>query len=766
MKTGAGLKKKICAVTLMLPLLISSCGARDNPDSVSVMEEKESESTQAAGLQSQEGNDGSDTSADSEAGITAVADYYYIEMNSAVSSSLSTNKSYAINREWIYMTDFIKDEEKSLEYERGIYDYGITRKRIADGYQDMNYIVTGVDDSNHNRPLLLADREGNCYIFWRFYNWEEEANTYRLDKYDTDGELLWRQEPTEEDLEGMGEQLEQGTLDREGRVILYSCGEGCAFRFGEDGSLEGSYRPGLESLDGVAVGQDDRAYGYCISGKETVFAELGGTGKTYVCPVDSFAVYDGYEEGVCLATQKGMFACEPETGEVRQLWNWSDEYVLLDADKLDKVFQDGGAFTVLCEFSDATSGYIYNRQLATLACVTFEDSREYPAKQTVTLAMDDTSRDFTGTLVKLYNRQSRKYRVKIAVVGDGEALQARLMRGGDTDLADVSQIYTEDLARLGVFEDLDPYYEKSRNVAQEDILGSVREACTVAGKNVTVIPGFELYTMRARGDFVKADEWTVWKFLEMGQENRVLTSQTPGMALNICMGVRYGEHFIDYENKTCSFDGEEFRRILESCGKWITQIEYSGGGMIESSTRKGDWLFDHQFINGPADIVWQDIDSDEAYNYEGEEYSSTLVGFPGWEGGEGRFNAFSIFAINSSSQNKEGAWDFLEYMLSEELQAKLEPMLDQFPARRDCFEAYLRDDYEDPKRYGWVTASEEDITRIQEMAETAVLNNLGNAYNQVAVIVSEEADMYFAGADLDTTVDKIQSRVQLYLDEL
>ena len=234
---------------------------------------------------------------------------------------------------------------------------------------------------------------------------------------------------------------------------------------------------------------------------------------------------------------------------------------------------------------------------------------------------------------------------------------------------DVSRIYKGDLARQGVFEGLDPYYERSSLVKQEDLLESVREAYTVKGKNVTVFPFFSLRTLRARGDFVKNDEWTIWKFLELGEKNRMLYTQSPDIALDYCMGIRYyGEHFIDYENKTCSFDGEEFRRILESCGTWEKHSERNeSGDYVDSSSKEGEWLFEILTVGSPKHIEPRELEGD--YIYEGEDYLSTLAGYPGWEGGEYPLQAYSVFAINSASPNKEGAWDFVEYMLSEEFQA-------------------------------------------------------------------------------------------------
>ncbi len=738
-----------------MSLLSVSCGAGDNPDSVSGVGEGQSGQESAPW----EETGGTGTRAEDNGGVTAVADFHYIETDKEI-MPFDTMLSYAVNGEWFYVTDYL-EEEQTEEGEIPRDYYGISRIRIADGSQEKFYVMTDIERwGESNRPLLLADREGNCHIFWRFHDQEEETTTYRLEKYGPEGELLWRIEPDQEELQGMGERLDQGTVTRNGSIILYSYGEGgCVFCFGPEGSLEGVYQPELESLEGVVTGKDDRAYGYCVTGEEPVFVELGGIGERYVCPEVPLGVYDGYEEGIILRTGEGMSAYVPESGEYRKLWNWKDEFIQMNGDSVDKVYQEEGSFTLLCEFSNTY-------RVLTFASVTFEDSQKYPGKETVTLATDYSS-TVTERLVRMYNRQSSQYKVEIVPTMDEEALLRQLLRGEAADLIDVSRVYTGDLARQGVFEDLDPYYEKSTVVSSEDLVESVKEANIIDGKNVTVFPGFVLCTLQARGDFVKRDELTVWKFLELGEKNRMMFSQSPQGALGYCMGSGYyGEHFIDYENKTCSFDGEEFRQILESCGKWEIHTDRNGSGLfMDHSGEEGEWLFDTLTIRSPLDAEPKRILGN--YIYEGEDYLSTLVGYPGWEGGEYPLWAYSIFAINSASPNKEGAWDFVEYMLSEEFQAGIGLMEDLLPVRKDSFEANLRKRYGEPADPETEAFVEETIRWVEEKAQSAVPMRSGVNMDPVAAIVYEEAGMYFAGdATLEATVKKIQTRVQLYLDEL
>ncbi|HBA46405.1 MAG TPA: hypothetical protein DCZ91_01100 [Lachnospiraceae bacterium] len=768
------LKKAALSAALFTILLATetSCGIWNQPDPVSGGEENadssmagqaaESADSSAAGRTTE--STGTDTGEKEEkGGLIPVADFHYMAMDSALPHS-NVNESFAINSQWLYLTDLVEDGE-------GGYYIGITRKRISDSYEEKNYAVSA-RKKWEGVPFLLADGEGNCYLYWHTYHEEDVCS---MDKYGVDGTLLWSVDYTPKELQGVGMQLNQGTVTEDGRVYLYNYGKGGkVFAFQADGKLENVYTPELEVLEGIAAGKKDHVYGYCITGKEPVFIRLGETEKR-VCPVIPLAVYDGYGDGICLRTGEGMLCYNPESGDTGKLWDWSDEYIQMDGRLTERFFRGETGYTLLYLGDSNTR----KRQKAVFASVTFEDSSAWPGRETVTLALC-----YSGPLgrrledmVQIYNRQSRRYRVETVLEEDIDALERKLLRGEGEDLVDLSWVYVENLAGMGALEDLEPYYEKSGVVSSGDILDSVREACTVNNKHVAVVPFFSVSTLRARGDFVTSGDWTVWKFLEMGRENRMFSSQSPFMALNYCMGLDYGGHFIDYENGSCSFDGEEFRRILEECGKWETYTYDEGGYQSDLSQKKGDWLFDGAAVSSGWDLVQQEsLIVSEDYEYEGENYAATLVGYPGWDGGEYELVCDCRVGMNNASKNKEGAWDFLEYLMSSEFQKE---MALGIPSRKDCTGEYLQDLYVDPSSSSLHPAfssvplpevkrpAEADLQEVVRMAGLAKCNTSAGPTNPVAAIVSEEAAMYFAGdASLDATVAKIQSRVQLYLDEL
>lgn len=151
------------------------------------------------------------------------------------------------------------------------------------------------------------------------------------------------------------------------------------------------------------------------------------------------------------------------------------------------------------------------------------------------------------------------------------------------------------------------------------------------------------------------------------------------------------------------------------------------------------------------------------------------LGYPGWNGAETELNIMDGFVMNSASKNKEGAWDFLEFLLSEELQNSIDW---GFPARRDSFEDYLtysymrkEDAFPELGYYldNYQIATQEDFDVVWEALDRAVYRPYGFYFNDnpIRVILEEETGMYFAGdATLEDTVKKIQNRVTLYLNEM
>ena len=265
---------------------------------------------------------------DAEDGPIAVADFSYMLLDTYDLNDSITQPLYTIDGEWLYYSREVNTQAE------GIFPLNwcvyISRGRIHDGWQEEEYIVQTKNMAHVRLHALLADGQGNCYVYWGPSGaTEEEDMFYTLEKYDSEGELLWKADYMPEELQDMGDALEQGTVTADGRVFLYSTGkEGRVFSFGPDGSLGEAYSfPGLESLEGVVSGKDGKVYGYCLTGEAPAFVELGGSGEAYPCPSGILEVYDGRGSSPWVRRGGCTWDYDPETGELERLWGWEDEYM-------------------------------------------------------------------------------------------------------------------------------------------------------------------------------------------------------------------------------------------------------------------------------------------------------------------------------------------------------------------------------------------------------------------------------------------------------
>lgn len=730
-----------CLLLVLLSLAMYSCGLRENPESISISEEDE---------------------------LVPVAQFFDFRLP----VPFYRIPLYTFNDDWFYFIIGMYDQEK-----QGL-RLDIYRNDLFGEFEPELY----VERIGRYSITMLADRKSNCVLFS-----QEEDGSFSLKKYDGDGMMQWHTEYSASDLQGQGKKLTDGVITEDGRVFLYAYGEGgSVFIFGQDGSLQGTYVPELEILEGIAESREGRVYGYCITGEEPVFVDVEHAGEKHICPVTPLQVYGGCEDGIYLCDKDGLWMHDPETGETDRMWYWDDEYVQIDGIRVQRIFRGKEVICLMCR--ERHSDYYEKGEILTFVSAAYGSRRDYPKKEVVTLGRAfntpyDTQISRMDDLVRQYNRQDRSYRVEILypeeeVMKDYASqrellseMEVKFLRGEGPDLIQVDGLNARSMVVKGVFEDLTGYYEASEVVNREDILQSVRKAGTVMGTEVFVIPSFRLHSMMVKVD-VSPEEWTPWRFLELSQgDGAVLYPAASKLdAFWYCMGLRLEGRFLNYERRECYFDNEEFRRILEVCSRWeaaespVTFVTKEDDLALIDITQP-EWIINDTFFNSTSSFIGM------------QHHNARWLGYPGWEGAESLLHPTDTFAINSASENKEGAWDFLEFLLSEEFQDAIDR---DFPVRVDSFERYLAysyinsdDSYEEfsykvePTRL----PTEEDFAAMYAMAESAVCGDSLNVESErgdpVRRILEEEAEMYFAGdATLEETVKKIQSRVGLYLNEL
>lgn len=216
---------------------------------------------------------------------------------------------------------------------------------------------------------------------------------------------------------------------------------------------------------------------------------------------------------------------------------------------------------------------------------------------------------------------------------------------------------------------------------------------------------------------------------------------------------------VDWEEGTCDFSGELFGKLLEAAERF----GYDSGKSKPCLALEW-WI--------------QDI-------YDNQPGNGVLSGVLFDDGLHGAVSSYGIFSVNSNSANQEGAWEFLRFLLGEEMQSA--PRAFRSPVLRSAFQEWIGKDLELMNNglgeyyrpYGDVQDGEvsygSKLFRKAEFNES-VINEYIDAMENARMlpvrteplldIICEEAAYYFNGSKgVEETAEVIRNRVQLYLNE-
>ena len=230
------------------------------------------------------------------------------------------------------------------------------------------------------------------------------------------------------------------------------------------------------------------------------------------------------------------------------------------------------------------------------------------------------------------------------------------------------------------------------------------------------------------------------------------------------VGVDGIQLFVDEEKRISHFEQKEFIELLEFSKKY----EYVDvGENLPERIASGKQIFWSCSIKDFESFWFQEAALQEIPSY---------IGFPTGEGGRHALVCYS-YAINNASKHKEGALDFLSFLLSDEQQQSSFEGGEGFPVRNSILnklwdEALLEPYTGDKKVMGYREFDvyyeprqmrEEEAAIFWEMLRNPLLDYV---YNPIRAIVAEETKTFFDGDKTAEEVAKIiDNRVQLYLDE-
>ena len=459
--------------------------------------------------------------------------------------------------------------------------------------------------------------------------------------------------------------------------------------------------------------------------------------------------------------------------ETTPLFKWLDVDINGES-TTDIISCEDGSFFVCC--------HDWNTNTSQIAKIYQVSNSEITVKTEIKIASLYDYDSALDTAIVAFNKSQDKYHVSLECYYDWEKdgdtvddaianLNNAIMGSSAPDIVCLEGLDVRNLVKKNMLEDLKGSISNSSVINLNDYDERVINAFTYDGKLVSLPKSFNLMTIIVNSSAFSDGKngWTMEEMLDYIAAN-------PGSELEAYMlrsdfiesyvGNSLDE-YINWDNGTVNFDIPSFRRAMEYAATLPEDFDWANvdpNFNFSEALSQGKVLSQRMYLSETSDI--QMID---AYFKEG----ATYIGFPNPEGKNRQIiTTDTSYAILAGSANKEGAWEFLEFYITQE-RSEWDY---SFPSNKNELQAMFDKELEhggEPNgsvmmdetgwEYEFHYSTQEEIDKVIELIDNSVAINVDTG---VMDIINEEAGGYFSGQkSLDEVIGLIQSRIQIYVSE-
>lgn len=630
---------------------------------------------------------------------------------------------------------------------------------------------------------IVVGRNGMLIFLLNAFDEETQNYTYTIVQMDDDGNEIIRENITKLLKISENDYINKMLVDDKGRIILAMDYSVCII----DESIKTLEEIKSESyIESIAMTKN----GNVICAVDILTSQSSQV-HVKVLDVDEKRWREDYELGV-----SHLSGLDPLMNGNEYDFYFSDDSGIYGFDMINKknikvmdytasgiTYEDGwgimlltkNEFVCLTTNEDLTSSLVIYKKV---------DLSTIKDKKVITLGvmwMDDSVKK----QVVEFNKTSGEYRIEIRDYSNDEnpieKWNADIVTGNIPDIICLYGMPYEQYISKGMLEDLTPYFNKDEEIRKEDIIDSLLDTMmSKDGKIYYVAPSFDIFTLVARTRDV--GNVTGWTFDELkailekqGNNVRPFYFENKSEMLYSFL-MNDVEQYVNWETGECSFDRQDFKDILEICNKGTNEESDYEDDMENMSTliRDGKVLLVEDWISAEHVQLYRKMFEDDI----------TYIGYPDDQKQGSYFQFGNQLAIYSKSEEKEIAWEFIRSFMTKEYQAsKINEQ--SAPTRQDCFDMMLKsktttemyiDEFgqeiypiEVTLGYGDFEVEIEPLSQEEVDLYVDLVNNtkkVGSSDTKIMEIVVEESKSYFVGEkSLEETIDIIQNRVTVYVNE-
>jgi ABC-type glycerol-3-phosphate transport system substrate-binding protein len=620
-----------------------------------------------------------------------------------------------------------------------------------------------------------------------------DKNTFQIENFDQTGQKLSAWAASE-----LGTVSRDGTngsyvqwmaMDEEGN--LYLSDNQTIWLYKQNGEYYGKIEPSGD-ITSMVTGRDGSVSILYHQSNIQWLAELDFESKSIDKTYDAFKdgstgkLSAGVDADLFYHDIEGLLAYDVSTQKVTKILDWIDADI--DASSLQQV-------TKLADGSIVAANIVWGADMMVTELITLTKTpvSELPDKEIIVIGclIEDSN---LNEPVAIFNRESDKYKIEVKTylkmtsnginrdeIADAVAIMnSEIAAGHAPDILEIGSpnIDWDSYAEKDVFVDLNEMFGKSSLLQKEDIVDSVIRAYTFDGKLIGLPTIFSIQTLYGKtSDVGNEPSWTIEELKEFmdAHPNRTILQYATKESMLSMFTSFYADAFIDWESGICHFDGDSFKEILELANRFLDEVD------MDAST-------DDEPLLGQTEIY--EFDGYQAILAKAHE-PINFIGYPTPDGrnGSGLVAPNGVFTITAQSKHKEGAWAFLETLLTkeDEWSTTFSVYKDELERRLEKVKIgkYIYDENSEPVtdengvleqlprysiRYGQgeaidlYAATQEEIDGIYALIDSAV--GTVSQSDDIMTIILEEAKAYFNGnKTLDQVADIIQNRAQTYVSE-
>lgn len=395
-------------------------------------------------------------------------------------------------------------------------------------------------------------------------------------------------------------------------------------------------------------------------------------------------------------------------------------------------------------------------------------------------------------VVNKFNKSNRDYYVEIKDYRrfSDPYTQINLDIASDNcpDIFDLSYgHFLNDYINKGLLADLSEYYYSDSEINPDDLIGSVKDTIEKDGKIYYVASHYSIITAYTCSKKLKSyDQWDFDQFIECVKDIKPerLTGLDSSMDLLMEIGVYSLSDFTDKERCMSFITSTQFSDFIDMCKSYGQKNEKLYANLNDEKEMYDQLLDDvDDFRKGKILLqTTEELDIDMFQANEKIYEDVNYIGYPDIDGGS-YFSFSNMYGISAASKNKEVAWQIIREFMTEDFQ--YEHMEYNMPTRQDCFDMKMMElktetSYEDkygntiePRNYEYnafgVEVELKPITDEEEKEYIELvdsINKIKDSDTELLNIIIDESESYFNGdADINQTMNNIENRASVYLDE-